>query len=1266
MQQAQAERASNILDDEALKTPTESLLDYNPAAQGVTQPTAGFPRERSTESQTSFDQEGVQQTREVPTQLVTSYQGEQAPTTFGLENTPETDVMGRPVQQVVPQEYDTGFNEAEDIRLGTPGFQADFASLDTAENTLNKLNQGGFLDRADTNGKTLEIQSSDLTNAAHQMVIASNKQMVNIVGDSSTAPKPYFAENIDSLTSSLGLNENNVSRLGSSIYMAKIDAARDVALKTSRQVDKTKDILGEEENTGEMFVPTEGTPSEKVLPKDVMSALKDINKNLDKQPYMFGFYSSIFKRTHELLHGNKPDATQAEAGQYTNKNNIGTGALLALDFFKSGDFELARTKNGDYFPVPTMKMGRAEALSFQVAEAYNLMAGLESKNQNVFVAQRNPVVGGIPANKVAQFIRGTAAYTNEDITDLGMSLVNLVSLQTDPQKLVMMQKMAADVVENAVYFYVDETSRAGYGLVSAKEAEAVKAPLYLAYSDSIYGSTLLDFSKARFNELVREHKLTLDNGKVNPTVSEVGKNKALQVQRHLGDYLPSVSTGLWYGFMKKSDMTHRAFQRATNVNWINHSGTIRAGLSFGNKPALRVSSVADNIKVAKRISSILREVSGSGQARGEQQLKAYSKLSEADQLKYGSTYILASAAHELGLTELGKHYSFTDVVDSFNEDVFKQLVEYGKEAYGWSTDPASPLPANLPPDHWFGKVNKKKEWFPIFDAAVMAYEMDMAEKMGGKHVTLRAIIEKDSSQSNAFIQALSIGDVSTMRLLGANLSDSFESEFKNLREKAASTVSDDIYEALSGEDEADIAARLTKFFDKVRMHPDANFSKLYARGIVVAGLYGKHPSFMFKEVEDMLAGIELLSGMEEEVAILKDSFGNTEEGLQELHKTIASVYAKSFSKHMPGLSAYQSVMKSMATVVAATYGSSLFKTYGGQLINMAGAHGILTETDKQKLFRMEEQFKNLGEQTEFGSIAQNFPVQADGEDLSVMPLGIKKDIRSSGKEKADRATKMRKEEQLVSLPDGDQEYGGFFAGNSFRDAFAVLTTQSGDSFMWFTAVVAANKFMNKPQPLNALPVHDAVLGDALSVIPFLIAYNNIAPYQVTKEAKKMWKGFQDQMLESIVNAKTKVKESGFANIGEEGLYSAVSGYFDRLWHYSHSVSEDVKKKRKGASEKSAFLSKRSDEILAIAQKNGWIRRTESNREKRYNSLIKPEQFNRLIDLMTEAQGLSSEKKSVFGISKHNNNTRVLKDFMDNISSIEGMLSKNKRDITNMR
>jgi hypothetical protein len=261
---------------------------------------------------------------------------------------------------------------------------------------------------------------------------------------------------------------------------------------------------------------------------------------------------------------------------------------------------------------------------------------------------------------------------------------------------------------------------------------------------------------------------------------------------------------------------------------------------------------------------------------------------------------------------------------------------------------------------------------------------------------------------------------------------------------------------------------------------------------------------------------------------------------------------------------------------------------------------------------------------------------------------------------------MRKEEQLVSLPDGDQEYGGFFAGNSFRDAFAVLTTQSGDSFMWFTAVVAANKFMNKPQPLNALPVHDAVLGDALSVIPFLIAYNNIAPYQVTKEAKKMWKGFQDQMLESIVNAKTKVKESGFANIGEEGLYSAVSGYFDRLWHYSHSVSEDVKKKRKGASEKSAFLSKRSDEILAIAQKNGWIRRTESNREKRYNSLIKPEQFNRLIDLMTEAQGLSSEKKSVFGISKHNNNTRVLKDFMDNISSIEGMLSKNKRDITNMR
>jgi hypothetical protein len=1269
-QQREAERADAILKEQGLQTPEESLLDYNPATQGVSQPTAGFPRERSTEPQTYFDQEGIQQTNVVPSEMVTSFKGEVPPTTFGLQPTGEEDVAGRPIQQVVPKETDMGFLAAEDTRLSVPNFPADFSTMDTAEQTLNALNQQGFLGREDQQGNTTEIQSSDLTNAAQQISMAANKFSDRIVGSVSEAPQPHFAENIDMLATSLGVTEQNLPRLGTSIYMSMLDAGKDTILKTTGQVDKNKDILGEEETEGELFKPSEGTPNNKILNKDVIESLAYINKNLDKQPYMFGFYSAIFKRAHELLQGNQGDTPSAVAGEYSNKNNIKAGAVLAADFFKQGYFELARTKNGDYFPVATPKLTKAEALAFQAAEAYNLVAGLNAKNQNIFVAQRNPSIGGIPANKVAQFIRGKEAYTSEDITDLGMALVNYVSLQTDPQKLAMMQKMAQDVMENAVYFYLDDNSASGYGLVSAKNVEGLppKTTTYLAYSDSIYASTMLDFSKARFNELIREHKLkieTSDGQVVNPIVSSVAKNKALQVGKHLAEYLPSVSVGLWYGFMKKSDMTHRAFQRATNVNWINHAGTIRAGLGFGNKPSLRVTNIEENISTSKGISKGLTQVSGSGKARGEQQLKFYSKLSEADQLKYGSTYILANAAHELGLINLGKHYSFTDMVNAFDKNVFDQLVQYGQEANTWLNQEGA-FPTNLPDDHWFAKVNKKKEWFPIFDAVTMAYEMNLAEQMGGKHVTLRAIVEKDSSQSNAFIQALSIGDLSTMRLLGANVSDKFESEFKNLREKAASTVSDDINEALSGEDERDIAAALTKFFDKVRAHPDANFSKLYARGIVVAGLYGKHPSFMFKEVEDMLAGIELLRGMESEVANIKDLFGNDEKGLQELHKTIASVYAKSFKKHMPGLSAYQRVMKSLATVVAATYGSSMFKTYGGQLINMAGAHGILTEIDKKKLFRMEQSFLDTGVQQEFGSVGQMMPMTLEGQDTSVMPLGVTKDIRASGDRKADRQTKNRKQEQLVTLPDGDQEYGGFFAGNSFRDAFAVLTTQSGDSFMWFTAVVAANKFMGKQQPLNTLPIHDAVLADSLSVIPFLIAYNNIAPYDVTKEAKKMWKGFQDHTLESIKNAKKIVAETGRANIGDEGLYSAVSGYFDRLWHYSHSTSEDVKKKRKGAADQAANLSKRSQEILAIAEKNGWIRKTESNRDKRYNLLITPTKFNNLIDLMLEAQGLSSASKSVFGISGHNNNTKVLNGFIDNISNIESMLAKMSRDITNMR
>ena len=1189
-------------------------------------------------------------------------------TTVNQGIVPEVGQELTPQGEVVPAAPDTSFNEQENQRLALPSQPLDFSSEEAALRTLQNIQQENIPT------KQLDVMGNFMSDEAKKQSSFKDKSPADLVATASwlqSRSQELANDMFGSPNSALMRNENHVSNyLGLNTYptpamneaaMARLPGAALVVLSDMAKQGYIQNIgqVGEEglyksKKKGEQDTEFADKPSNELLQEvttseEAKEAFKEVAQNPQKHRSAHAAISSIAPRLKELIHGAAP-SSEKEAGKYAADSDILASYSFAVDALNSGYLSVGRDKYGAVHIVPGPKLDWNTLRQLEeVSNAYNDMT-----RGNAFVAQKNAPVNGIPANAAARFItdqteRGTSAV------EIVMSLIDNIAITTNPLRLKTQQKMFDDIRNNLVFFVLDSNTPEGYRYILPEEwhnnPNILNSSTVVAYSESQFGESLLNMTKARFQELLDVHGIfetdfqgnTRYDEKGNPIlnriVSTVGKNKMDQIQTHIYKYLDKLSSGLFYGMMKMSPVTHRMFQRATDINWINHSGTIRAGIAFGRVEQMFIKDPVALINTAKSLSNALDKVPSKGiEERGVKQIELYQSASKDKQLAMGATYIMASIAHELDLPSMGplrKHYTINDMINAFNEDTFNDMASKGASVLAWLNNDAD-FPAWLNP--------KKKEWAPVFDAVIMAYNMRQAKNAGGKLVPLDAIIEKDSSQSNAILQALTIGDMQVARLLGANLYNSnIETEFKNLREKAASTIEQDIAETMTGPDEREAEEReaLINFFGNVK-DKISNFSKVYARGIVVAGLYGKHPSFMFEEAETMLAEIEQ-QGLGNEVNKLKSKF-NTEE---DLLKAIAAVYTKSFYTHMESLSLYQQVMKSLAAINAAAYGSTIFKTYGDQVVDMASSFGILTKVDKD---RIQKQYEDFALKNSYIPGTGGMPYQVT-EDISVSPYGTQKDIRASGQAIASHSKNKRIQEGLA--PEEDL---GYYSGKSFRDAFPVVTTQSGDSFLWAIASLATHKHMKATNAMNLLPIHDAVLGDPSSIIPFVISYNNIGMPKIAKEAERMWRGFYDQTMNSVKDAMVKVEKAKGANIGREGDYAALSAYFDELWHYSNTVPEGAKRGRQADINRYSKKKQKNDEILAQASKAGWIPPTKENTVDKYNQWVSPKQFKELMDLLKESTG--------FGDSGYNK--KNLESFISNVRNVVHRLSAVNRDIVNLR
>jgi len=1017
---------------------------------------------------------------------------------------------------------------------------------------------------------------------------------------------------LNALASDLKLTPENVNRLGGSMYLSMVRAASDVrSRKYKSQVDDGTSGSGYESYTPDMGDAEAmfGITDKKSVPEktkeetkeDWRGAVRDITHQPVIQGFIQGVADSMGKFTTRPL---TPGAIYK-----SNAVSPEVAAGIAYTYFDKGYFQLGKNKNGVYFPLLTEKGLKALDAGLHAASMYDPELRHMNLNEPIIRSQAHPPVNNMYAGKQAMFTKdGRVLDGNMDLIDAASNILNGVGLVVNPTNLSLMQQMAANA------FGTRDEPKLVTGDPTTGQPTREDNPLAIggAFSASPFAETMADLSSDKFvekyNELRDEGKT---HGEAAKIIGEINNNKVDQVFKHLNDYLTgNLGRGARFDQVKRSEAVNRLFPTATDINTTNHSGTIRPGMNFAVKHSAQVSNniYTDITKIKETARRVFDTKGKMGIGVGQSIQRALWALPQEQRVLLDAYYQIAKIADDFGYLKMPNNRpSPLQFIEALTPEVFNRVAAVGAKLDIWSkgTLPtANDLAGMDVPKGSLDNFFEKKEWGPRVSNAIMAFNMQKASKNGGGLVQLDATIETDASQSNAFIMSLMTGDLDITNILGNHVeAEAFENvrrQYKDLRNKVASTIDDDVDATLTGPDEEEKAVAIKNMFAKARQLDPSGFDKTYARGIVVAGLYGKYAEFMFTEVETMLSKI-----------------GTNGTGLDYLYnhlykgnhrmlvEDLASVYATSMKKHLSNLQGYQQVASSIGAIKAAYDGGSRIKSFGNTEIDIGAIHAT-PYSDESNLNK-----SVLGLEDDL------IPLIGSSRSLA-SPGDVGRNMNEVNEMKA-RIAKLNL--NMLDLQEAITEHTTF--GDKARKTLPVALVQSGDAYQMAAAIVYANQDNKNKEPLNVKSIHDATITAPGSTLLLYNAYNNISPHIMANNAKSIFEGLYQSMMDDYKNAAKDVVVNKGANIGMLGKYKGLSGFFDRIYIGSKMASR-AEERGRVVSEKQIAADKKkkatSDKIINYAIASGWLPPIERNRDARNNNKITPQEFNNLSRLMLEASG----------------------------------------------
>jgi hypothetical protein len=896
----------------------------------------------------------------------------------------------------------------------------------------------------------------------------------------------------------------------------------------------------------------------------------------------------------------KYKAQEAEYNADIRRNAI----VYIKDLTDQGYIRWARNKKGKAIPV------EGESVLTD-----GFLSAANTLNKLYTISARDSVAAGFPAQATPALVNGGLFSKNtnkvlldkkgkpkvKESTNLAISLMESVGIQVNPILSKAMSMMFKEKVS------------------------------------PIFSNTISELGDDKYNKYLSKHGAEVANKIMSRAVEKVTKEIS-DVQKREAAKIP------FYLTVKLSGPTNRMFPITNNLNPTTQKGTTRATMSFaGTRPVfvserLFSSEPTYIIKIVDRIFGKRNK----GVARGTYVNNELHRLKR----KEPETLQAMNYYYNLG-------YQYANHIDSNDAIKFSELNLNNRKVYAWSTrdfidygitkqeaaaakgkeflEAMNPTPDGQTNSlSQFAENNPwltdKGEW--QYPSSVIVDAFNISQTQPGQPIRLQNIMEQDARQSNAGMISILIGDTDTADYLGLNMSEE-ESDYAGLRERIFSGASDDINSAF-GPNAREYGAAWAKLFDTLsKVAGESKAAKIYSRGLVVAGLYGKTPQKMYSEAVDMLTQLRSVANStnnsEQQIEYsnafreISELYNNDLNSMDTLND-ITDILVMASENHMSKLNGYQIAMKSLGGAMAAINAPSVINNMLGDTQTIAGSNYSAVLRD------------NI-EDTVFGTDV--FATEKIAG-MNIMQFESMEDRAPAAKTRLDDGETLVKQR----------------AGSAIRNAWPVDIIQGIDSVVMKLAFLA----MNSPEngfdgvAVQAIGVHDALITGPEGHLIASNAYNNIAIPSFAINSPSLIQGVLDTYNDRLNELRNNQFKYG-ANIGTQFIggdsvnssFHGLTGYFDTLYDQVYGANSESKVSNPDLSlennKTSTFITQRqlerrpdkqegtikrnlkSKAVLEAAFRSGYLPPTSDNENKRKFYKVNGKQFKDLVNIMRAASGL---------------------------------------------
>ena len=887
------------------------------------------------------------------------------------------------------------------------------------------------------------------------------------------------------------------------------------------------------------------------------------------------------------------DIAQLTGGK-KDKETRDQAITYVKDLTDQGIIKWARNKKGKVIPIK----GEGGAISYETSKKISKLYDVQA---------RGTVVSGLAAPTFPATTPDTLGEAAKGVLITKSGKVN----SSLPATTFMQLQGSIPLIVNAELHSIQKA------MLESMKTEGEASP---------FAGTLAEFDKHSIDALTAKHGPEKSKGII--------QDKQAQLSKEMKDIDTRAQDGRSrFLLLKQSAATLRYQHIANDLNIMNQKGTTRTSFEFRGNTQVQVDPNSGlwtngSPQVVKRAKEIYADTGSVGVARGQkihQRLLNLKKTNPAEFQALNYFYNLGAqfAKHiDSGAARLfaDNHLNGRDLSVWTPQD----YIRFGATMQGKAATLGAALrEGNL---SQFARENKwmtdKGEWQYPASVLLDADTIHKASQDSNRpSIKLRNMMEADARQSNAGLISILIGDSTSASVLGLipAIQDGDINIAAGLREKAWSTIDKDIESTFSGPDDVPIRAGWASLLGALGNDTGSRAAKTYARGLVVAGLYGKTSQKMYTEADDFFTAIQRVAADPDSQTNaawtnLKAVYANMQDGDMRMRNDLTDLYTTSMEKHMSKLSGYQNAMRAFGKAMSAINApSEIENMFGGiQEISADNFSPILQESIDGQAF-------------------------GDMDIVTEQVAGLNIPVTTRQPDRAGTA-------EPLFIGEGNVKH--YRAGSKERNAWPVDVIQGGDSTVMTLAMLALNSDPSgyKGSPAQAVSIHDAIISGPEGHLMATNAYNNIAVPAWAEQAPTLMTRIMDSYNKQLQDVKKKFGDDGanigtqfIGGVGAQSSFHGLTGYFDTLYDEvygpdsgSNVDNPDMTIK---ANEKTDFLedyqlarskdkrdttikgNMRKKAILEAAAQHGWLPPTTNNLESRKFRKVSGPDFIALIDIM---------------------------------------------------